>query len=164
MRAFVSLGSNKGDREGYLRRALGLLNRMPQTKVTKVSRIYESAPWGFPAQRDFLNLVAQLSTRLRPQRLLAEFKAVEQRLGRRPSRRWGPREIDIDLILYGKHTISTPELTVPHPHMMQRAFVLVPLGEIAPSLALPDGKTAEEHAAERHDEVVPYAKISISGG
>jgi len=161
MRAFVSLGSNKGDREGYLRRALGLLDRVPQTRVTNVSQVYESAPWGFPHQRDFLNLAAELRTRLRPEKLLEEFKALEAQLGRKPSRRWGPREIDIDLLMYGEQTISTPELTVPHKHMMERAFVLVPLAEIAPSLMLPDGRSAKEHAAERQDEVVPFAKISI---
>jgi len=162
MEVFVSLGSNKGDRERYLQRALALLDRVPRTKVAKVSQIYESPPWGFPEQRDFLNLVAELRTRLGPQRLLAEFKAVEQQIGRKPSRRWGPREIDVDLLLYDGRTISTPELTVPHERMMERAFVLVPLAEIAPSLALPDGRSAQEHALEREHEVVRYAAISIS--
>ena len=161
MQAFVSLGSNRGDRERNLRRALALLNRLPQTKVLKVSQVYESAPWGYPQQRDFLNAGAELRTRLSAERLLAECQGVEQQMGRKPSRRWGPREIDIDLLLYGSEQIVTQELTVPHVHMMERAFVLVPLGEIAPSLVLPDGRTAKEHAFEREDEVTPYAKISI---
>jgi 2-amino-4-hydroxy-6-hydroxymethyldihydropteridine diphosphokinase len=161
MQVFVSLGSNKGDRERYLQRALALLDRVPQTKVVKVSQVYESPPWGFPEQRDFLNLVAELRTRLGAQRLLAQFKALEQQMGRKPSRRWGPREIDVDLLLYGSERITTPELTVPHERMMERAFVLVPLAEIAPDLALPDGRSAQEHAVEREHEVVRYATISI---
>ncbi len=158
---YVSLGSNKGDREHNLRRGVNLLDQLPHTSVVKISSIYETDPVGVTGQRRFLNAAAELRTGLEPVRLLAEFKRIEKRLGRKPGPRWGPRTLDIDLLLYGNETIERGELAVPHPRMMERAFVLVPLGEIAPNLALSDGKTAGQHAQLRGHEVDFYAKISL---
>jgi len=161
--AYVSLGSNQGDREHNLRRGTNLLGQLPHTSVVKVSSMYETDPVGVTGQRRFLNAAAELRTSLPAERLLLEFKRIEKELGRTPGPRWGPRTLDIDLLLYGNQTIETAELTVPHPRMMQRAFVLVPLGEIAGNLVLPDGRTAGRHARLRQGEVDFYAKISLRG-
>ena len=130
-RVFVGLGSNVGDRRGHLRRAVKGLAALPTTRVKALSRVYETAPVG-PRQRNFFNAVAELRSNLSPDRLLEELKALERALGRRKRRRWGPREIDLDLILYGARRRRTTTLHLPHPRWRERRFVLVPLMDIAP--------------------------------
>lgn len=138
--AFVGLGSNLGDREGYL---LAALRAMPACglAVDAVSSVYETDPLG-PPQPDYLNAVAKVSTGLPAREVLAALKAIEAQLGREHTERWGPREIDLDLLLYGDEMIDTDDLCVPHPEMTKRSFVLVPLLEIAPDLDLPSGEPA----------------------
>lgn len=132
---YLSLGSNLGDREANLRSGLDALR--PVVDTQRVSSIYETDPWGVQDQPPFLNLVTAGETRLEPLDLLRAVKEVERAVGRAPTYRWGPRVVDIDILLYGALTLQSPELTVPHAEMHNRAFVLVPLAEIAPDLAHP---------------------------
>jgi len=132
---YLSLGTNMGDRTANLRLAHAELP--PEIQVSLASSTYETEPWGFPDQPSFLNQVVQAHTRLSPPALLATLKGIESSLGRRPTFRYGPRLIDLDILLYGNLVIDTPILTIPHPRLTQRAFVLVPLAEIAPDLIHP---------------------------
>ena len=145
--AYVGLGSNLGNRQGNLQAALSELGRMPTIQVTHVSSLYETAPVGVTEQPEFLNAAAALETSLPPADLLDVFLHIENKIGRVRTLRWGPRVIDLDLLLYGNAQIALPFLTVPHPRLRERAFVLVPLAEIAPELMLPgDNKTVQELA------------------
>lgn len=137
-RVFIGMGSNLGDRPGYLRGAVAALGRHGLVPVA-VSSVYESDPLG-PPQPDYLNAVAEVSTALPAAEVLATLKAIEAELGRQHTERWGPREIDLDLLLYGDEEIDQEGLAVPHPELTKRAFVLVPLLEIAPDLDLPSGE------------------------
>ncbi len=132
---FLSLGTNLGDRQANLEAALAALP--PQVRLLERSSVYETAPWGVTDQPDFLNMVVCGKTTLPPVRLLAYLKRLEQDLGRVPSIRYGPRLIDIDILFYGSQMLDTPELIIPHPRLPERAFVLVPLAEIAPELIHP---------------------------
>jgi 2-amino-4-hydroxy-6-hydroxymethyldihydropteridine diphosphokinase len=130
--AYVGLGANLGDREASLRRAAELIG------ARRLSTLRETEPWGIADQPSFLNAVAELETELAPRELLDELLRVERELGRtRDGSRWGPRAIDLDLLVYGGETIDEPGLTVPHPHLAERLFVLEPLAELAPSLVVP---------------------------
>jgi 2-amino-4-hydroxy-6-hydroxymethyldihydropteridine diphosphokinase len=144
--AYLGLGSNLGDRRQHLAEAVRRLHAGPALQVVKISSVYESSPVGVTAQPDFLNLVAQVATTHAPRELLAEGLCIETDLGRERRERWGPRTIDIDLLLYGDVRIHDESLTVPHPRMRERSFVLAPLAEIAPGIKL-DGKTISELAA-----------------
>ena len=137
-RVFLSLGSNVGDRRGYLEEALARLEA-EAIHVVRTSSVYESAPWGPVPQGPFLNLVAEVRTTLEPRALLACAQRVETALGRARQVRWGPRTVDVDVLLYGDRVVCEPDLEIPHPRLRQRAFVLVPLFEVAPDLVLPDG-------------------------
>lgn len=118
--------------------ALDLINGLDQTRVLRHSSIYSSLPWGEDDQPDFLNSVAELQTRSQPRELLSALQKIERSLGRAPSeRRWGPRVIDLDLLLAGKTVMLSDELTLPHPRMHERAFVLLPLAELEPELDIP---------------------------
>lgn len=132
-RAYVGLGANLGDREGAIRRAAELIG------AARLSTISETEPWGYADQPRFLNAVAEVETELRARELLASLLAVERALGREREAgpRWGPRTIDVDLLLYGEQTIDEPGLTVPHPRLHERRFVLEPLAELAPALEVP---------------------------
>lgn len=136
MRVFVGLGSNVGDRLGSLRAAVAALRHVDGIDVVATSSVYETDPAG-PRQPDFLNAVVELATDLAAQELLRVCKDIETTLGRVPRERWGPREIDIDLLVYGDRTIGTDDLVVPHPQIAARAFVLVPLEELAPAYEIP---------------------------
>ncbi len=145
---FIALGSNLGDREAYLWQALGLLAAEPAIKVQRVSSFYETKPVGNLEQPNFMNAVAQLTCALSPLELLHILHAIENRLGRERREPWGPRTIDLDLLLFGQETLEEPGLTVPHPRLLERDFVLVPLAEIAPDLILPDGRRLPEIIAQ----------------
>ena len=133
---FLGLGANLGDRRAALRAAADEL-RAILTDV-RVSALYETAPWGDADQPPFLNAALRGRTKLAPLDLLDQTQAIEARLGRvRTNRRWGPRAIDIDILLYGSQTVAHPRLNIPHPHLRERAFVLRPLADLAPSRAIP---------------------------
>ena len=133
---YLCLGSNLGDRDKSLAQALALLCQ--QAKLEKVSSVYETEPVGYEEQPLFLNLVCQITTSLSPEELLRLAKAIEVRMGRVPSFPDAPRPIDIDILFYDNKSIKTQDLTIPHPRLAERAFVLVPLAEIAPGLVHPE--------------------------
>ncbi|HEL1074522.1 TPA: 2-amino-4-hydroxy-6-hydroxymethyldihydropteridine diphosphokinase [Streptococcus equi subsp. zooepidemicus] len=137
---YLGLGTNMGDRAGYLQAAVTALSKLPETELLRQSSIYQTAAWGKKDQNDFLNMVCQLDTKLTPEALLAATQAIEQDLGRVRHEKWGPRTIDIDLLLFGDEPYQSKALTIPHPYMTQRAFVLIPLLEIAPDVTLPDSQ------------------------
>jgi 2-amino-4-hydroxy-6-hydroxymethyldihydropteridine diphosphokinase len=134
--AYVGLGSNLEDPARQVETALQELDRLPHTRLVKRSSLHRTEPVGYADQPDFINAVAQLETGLPAERLLAELQEVEARHGRARSFPNAPRTLDLDLLLYGNARIASPELTVPHPRMHERAFVLKPLLEIAPQLPL----------------------------
>lgn len=131
---YLGLGSNLGDKEDYLRKAVNLLAAHEGIQVCNISSIYATAPIGYTEQPEFLNIVLQVQTSLQPEDLLTVCRSVEQQLKRVRDVRWGPRTIDIDILLYENSQVHTPELTIPHPLMLQRLFVLLPLTEVAPDL------------------------------
>ena len=144
--AYLSLGSNLGDRESFLERALQLLDSR-WLRLRRTSGLWETEPCEVENQPWFLNLVAEVDTNLAPAALLERTARVERRLGRRRRRPKGPRTIDIDILLYGDLVMDTAELTIPHPRMAQRRFVLEPLSELAPELRHPVlGRTVRELA------------------
>jgi 2-amino-4-hydroxy-6-hydroxymethyldihydropteridine diphosphokinase len=145
--AFIGLGSNLGDPESRVRQGIAALAELPQAKLVAASSLYRSAALGHADQPDFINAVAQLSTELSPQALLAALLAIEQRFGRERSFRNAPRILDLDLLLYDAQTIAEPGLAVPHPRMHERAFVLAPLIEIAPACIIPCKGPANEWLA-----------------
>ena len=135
--AYIGLGSNQGPRQETSRRALEDLGARPGVRVERVSAFVETAPAGGPPQEPYLNAAAELSTTLEPAALLAVLQAVEEVFGRERTVRWGPRTLDLDLLLYDDRVIEGPDLTVPHPLMHRRRFVLEPLCEIAPDAVHP---------------------------
>lgn len=137
MNAFIGLGSNLGDREAMIRQALEALAALPQTELLRASSLYDTEPVGDVEQPNFLNAVAHLDTNLSARQLLWNLLLIEKRLGRERARRWGPRTIDLDLLLYGNELIEEADLRVPHPELTRRAFVLVPLVELDPTLVHP---------------------------
>ena len=136
--AYLCLGSNMGDRRENIDKALEYLSQ--KLRVTEKSSVYDTEPVGNPEQPRFLNMVCQIKTMLKAADLLVLAKAIEQKLGRMPGRPNSPRPIDIDILFYGDEVTKTPELTIPHPRLVQRAFVLIPLAEIAPALIHPVNK------------------------
>lgn len=137
--AFLGLGSNLGDRLANLQRGVDLVDADPETRVRDVSRVYETDPVGGPEQHRFLNMAARVVTRRSPLGLLRVCHAAEQACGRQRARRWGPRTLDVDVLLYGTRTVATARLEIPHPRLAERAFALVPLVDVAAGASLPDG-------------------------
>lgn len=129
--AYVALGANLGDAADTVNRALQALGQLPQTRLVRASHLYRTAPWEASGP-DFINAVAQVITSLAPHALLAALQALELQAGRERPYRNAPRTLDLDLLLYGEQAIHSDTLEVPHPRMWERAFVLVPLAEIAP--------------------------------
>lgn len=138
--AYLSLGSNLGDRLGCLAAGLALLTASGDPELVAVSAVYETAPWGKTDVPAYLNCVAAVRTTLPPRELLRRCLAVEAACRRVREVRWGSRTLDVDILLYGQKTVAEPDLEIPHPRLDQRAFVLVPLMELAPHLRLPDGR------------------------
>lgn len=135
--AFLGLGSNLGDRLDALQRAVDLLDADPGIAVEDVSSVYETVPVGGPPQDDYYNCAIRVRTPLAPRRLLHRCQAVERRLHRVRLERWGPRTIDIDVLLYGQRVVATGDLVVPHPRLRERAFAVLPLLEVAPGWTIP---------------------------
>ena len=142
--AFVGLGANLDDPQLQVSRALDDLDAITDTRLVKASSLYRSAPLGYEAQPEYVNAVAQVDTALSAERLLGELQAIEARHGRRRSFPNAPRTLDLDLLLYGKAVLDGDKLTLPHPRMHERAFVLLPLLEIAPDATFPGRGSARE--------------------
>lgn len=132
---FLSLGSNLGDRRENLQRAKAHLP--PRVRVKRSSSMYETEPWGYTDQPAFLNQVIEVETALKPEALLQYLKQIEQKMGREETFKFGPRSIDLDILFYGSRVIREEDLEIPHPRLEERAFVLVPLVELAPGLKHP---------------------------
>ncbi len=147
--AFVGLGANLGDAPGTVREAMRALDVLPQTRLLRASRLYRSRAWGVETQPDFINAVAMLESRLPARTLLDELLAIERAHGRERAAevRWGPRTLDLDLLLHGDSIIDEPGLRVPHPHLHERAFALLPLVEVAPDAVIPGRGLARDIAA-----------------
>lgn len=135
--AYIGFGSNLGDRFSYINQALQRLSETEGVSLTQVSALYETEPVGYEAQDPFLNGVSAIETSLSPNQLLERLQQIEQQVGRQQRRRWGPREIDLDLLIYDQCCINTPELVLPHSELHKRRFVLTPFAEIAPDVIHP---------------------------
>ncbi len=145
-KAYIGLGSNLGDRQANIEAALDCLNPPGETRLLRVSKLTETDPVGGPPQPKFLNGVAEIETELAPEALLKRLVAIEEKLGRVRREKWGPRIIDLDLLFYDDRVIDSPALKLPHPLIVERAFVLEPLAELAAELVHPvTGRTIREH-------------------
>lgn len=150
--AYIGLGSNIGDREKNLDSAIDMLRETPCVKILQVSSYINTAPVGYTEQPDFLNAVVEINTTLKPDELLKACMDIEARLKRKRLIRWGPRTIDLDILLYGKQIINNENLIIPHPRMHEREFVLKPLSEIAPNAFHPIlNKTVAEILKNQHN-------------
>ncbi|NUQ00407.1 MAG: 2-amino-4-hydroxy-6-hydroxymethyldihydropteridine diphosphokinase [Armatimonadetes bacterium] len=158
-RGVIGLGSNLGDRLAYLRGAVSRLQAEPGLRLVATSGVYESPPMGPIAQADFLNAAVLIETTIAPRELLARCLAIEAEHGRVREVRWGPRTLDLDLLWVEGVTVEEPGLTLPHPGLAERAFVLRPLAELLPDLVLGDGRNARQAAEELHDD----ACVRLSG-
>lgn len=147
---YLSVGSNLGDRAEYIRQAIEYVGASDKIQLKSVSSLYETPPWGNINQPSFLNGAFSLVSTISPQELLGLCQSVEQSLGRVRHEHWGPRTIDIDLLYIDGMRLNTPELVLPHPYMLERAFVLVPLVEIAPDLLI-DGLSVKQHLNKLSD-------------
>ncbi|MBU9674671.1 2-amino-4-hydroxy-6-hydroxymethyldihydropteridine diphosphokinase [Planococcus sp. CP5-4] len=160
--AYLSLGSNLGDRKAQLQEAVRLLQANPAISNIEISSIYETAPVGYLDQGAFLNIAVRLETSLSPLELLDACQEVEQTLRRERLVRWGPRTVDLDILLYGQEQLITEKLTIPHPRMYERAFVLVPLRELLPSLVIPAELETQEVALwEAYSSVTAFLRTEI---
>ncbi|MGC8842520.1 MAG: 2-amino-4-hydroxy-6-hydroxymethyldihydropteridine diphosphokinase [bacterium] len=158
------LGSNQGDKLENLKRAISILKEAG-VKVRKISSVYQSAPWGYEEQEDFLNLAVEVESDLAPLELLGLLKEIERKMGRKRTFRWGPRIIDIDILIYDNLSFSHPQLIIPHPLLKERLFALLPLQEIAPNVLLPDGSSPfqEIEKLKREQKVVLFEKLEEGG-
>lgn len=154
--AYLSLGSNVGDRLANLREAVSRLNSVDGCRVVSMSSVYETEPVGFEDQPDFLNMVVCVNTSLDAMSLLRFCQSIESEMGRVRTIRWGPRVIDIDILLYGNERIETGDLVLPHPEMLRRGFVMIPLAEIAPDVEVAPGLTAAMVVEQSRFEGVRY--------
>lgn len=162
--AYLSIGSNIEDRFHHLQEATRALHTYEGVEVLAVSSVYETAPVGYTDQADFLNLVVKIETDLSARDLLEVCQKTEQELGRERIIRWGPRTADLDILLYNNDNIAVEKLTVPHPRMHERTFVLIPLLEIEPSIAHPvTGRLFSEEAAVQDSGVMLWKRIDGVG-
>ncbi|HET9496007.1 MAG TPA: 2-amino-4-hydroxy-6-hydroxymethyldihydropteridine diphosphokinase [Chloroflexia bacterium] len=144
MTAYLGLGSNMGDARGHVMRALTEIEALLGTSLERTSPMYGTKPWGKLDQPNFVNAVAEIRTTLSPRQLLTAVKVIERAHGRSPGERWGPRPLDIDILVYGDTIVGEPDLQVPHPRMWERGFVLRPLADLRPDLTGPDGRTIRD--------------------
>ena len=136
--AYIGIGSNLDDPERQVRHAIEALASMPETRFVRASRLFRTAPWGRTDQPAFVNAAAEIATTLPPRALLDALLAIERAQGRhRDGTRWGPRTLDLDVLIYGDRVVDEPGLAIPHPHLADRAFVLLPLADIDPALHVP---------------------------
>ncbi|UDI79116.1 2-amino-4-hydroxy-6-hydroxymethyldihydropteridine diphosphokinase [Staphylococcus taiwanensis] len=156
VKAYLGLGSNIGDRAQQLQEAIEIIDSMEDIVVTQISPIYETAPVGYTEQPNFLNLCLEIETELEPQTLLNRCLETEQRLHRVRDIRWGPRTLDVDILLYGDRIIEKDNLEIPHPRMSERAFVLTPLNDIAPKQIEPRSKKTISDLVKPDDTVIKY--------
>ena len=145
--AVLGLGSNVGERRVALAGAVDALRAHPDIEIIAASPLYESEPWGMTSQQDFLNAAVRVATPLAPADLLAAILAIEFSLGRMRGKKWGPRSIDIDILVFGDEAIDVPGLTIPHPHLTERAFALAPLVDVMAE-AVVAGKSARQWLAQ----------------
>ncbi len=147
-RAYIGLGSNLGEATKYIEAAFLDINEIEHTRLLRTASLYQSAPMGPKNQPDYINSVCLIETGLKPETLLKELQRIENKHGReRSNERWGPRTLDLDILLYGNHEIESDTLTIPHYGMAGREFVLVPLFEIAPNMVMSDGKPISQWVA-----------------
>ncbi len=159
---YLGLGSNLGERQENLDKVLDYLSQ--RLKITGVSSVYDTEPVGNPQQPRFLNMVCCVRTMLKPGELLILVKGIERKMGRQPGRPNSPRPIDIDILLYGSEVINSPDLVIPHPRLSRRAFVLVPLAELAPDLVHPqNNKSVKELLKEVKRGVQGVLKLEDNG-
>ena len=152
--AYIGIGSNVGDRTTFVRRAVAELDARAEVVVEKTSSLYETSPLGGPPQRSFINAVARIATSLEPRGLLELCKETERRLGREPNEmRWGPRVVDLDILLYDRDKVGETDLEIPHPRIRERRFVLVPLLEVDPDASDPWGTPYRDSLDEAEGEV-----------
>lgn len=156
-KVYIGIGSNLENPLEQLKAATAALRKIPGTKLISLSNIYQTAPIGPAGQPDYTNAAALLETQLTPEALLDELQRIEQEQGRVRKERWGPRTLDLDIILYAGMTIHTARLTVPHIEMENRNFVLIPLMDISPNLSLPNGKTLEAVSRQAGNEGIKLA-------
>lgn len=139
---YIGLGSNLGDKKENLEEAIKMLESADGVRITRLSSLYQSEPWGVKDQDDFLNQVIEIETGLEALDLLHLLQTIEINMGRQHAMKWGPRNIDLDILLYGDEVLRSEELQVPHAHMRERLFVLIPLQEINPEIVFPDDGTS----------------------
>ena len=174
VRAYIGLGANVGDARAHLRNAVRALTVLPGVRLRGVSRLYRTKPVGVTDQSDFLNAVVAFDVPAGPDpetgslALLAALKGLEQAIGRKTRQRWGPREIDLDLLVFGRHRISVERpdgrwLEVPHPQARQRLFVLAPLSDLAPGLSPPGWGESVESARDRVAKTEPADAVQVVG-
>lgn len=156
IQAYLGLGSNIGDRESQLNDAIKILNEYDGINVSNISSIYETAPVGYTEQPNFLNLCVEIQTTLTVLQLLECCLKIEECLHRVRKERWGPRTLDVDILLYGEEMIDLPNLSVPHPRMNERAFVLIPLNDIAANVIEPRSKLKVKDLVFVDDSVRRY--------
>jgi len=159
--AYLGLGGNVGDVAEAMQSALKRLDAHPACRITAISRVFRTPPWGPVKQDWYLNACAGIETGLSAPDLLALALETERALGRVRATRWGPRTLDIDILLYGDAPVSLENLTIPHPRMTERAFVMVPLADIAPDVMLA-GRSVREHAQTFRDEGLEMTDIRLS--
>ena len=143
----VALGSNLGDKAANIDRAIALLTEKGDVRLVRRSRNYATEPWGKTDQDWFVNACIAVATKLRRDELLLRCQEIERQMGRVPTEKWGPRIIDLDLLVYGEEAINEPDLVLPHPYIGERAFVLAPLMDIAPDLAIAGSSVRDLYAA-----------------
>jgi len=144
-KVYLSLGSNIGDRKKHLRAAVKILKEHEEIKLTEISSLYETEPEGNPRQRKFYNLAVGLKTNLSPRDLLKLCLSIEELFKRERKTKWGPRTIDLDILLYGAKEVEERDLQIPHPRLKERAFMIIPLLEIAPQVKVPSGVPVQSY-------------------
>lgn len=154
-RVFVSFGANIGNPIDQIHSGLGCLQKLPDISNFKCSSLYLTPPMG-PTQPDYINGVVEFNFSQSATQLLTQLQAIERQHGRdrQNETRWGPRPLDLDILLFGDNTINLHQLKIPHPGLLERAFVIIPLAELAPQLILPNGKNAAEHALTLQDPLI----------